>query len=125
MLQQTKIFLWRTIAVLALILGVIGAFLPIMPTVPFVLVAAWAGGHGWPQLEQYLLNHPKYGCHIRQWREHGAVSRRAKSFAIFMMTCSGTMLWFTPAPVWSKWAVSLTMASVGLWLWLRPEPEQC
>ncbi|MCB5187816.1 YbaN family protein [Methylobacillus caricis] len=125
MLQQTKIFLWRILAVIALILGVIGAFLPIMPTVPFVLMAAWAGGHGWPQLEHYLLNHPKYGCYIRQWREHGAVSRKAKCFAIFMMSCSGVMLWFSPAPLWSKWAVTLTMASVALWLWLRPEPKQC
>ncbi|MBL8506445.1 YbaN family protein [Methylobacillus glycogenes] len=122
MLEQTKTILWRILAVISLILGVIGAFLPIMPTVPFVLVAAWAGGQGWPELERYLLNHPRYGQHIRQWRENGAVSRKAKCFAVFMMSCSSIMLWFSPAPLWSKWAVSLTMAAVAIWLVLRPEP---
>lgn len=125
MLRQTQILLWRLLAIISLILGVIGAFLPIMPTVPFVLVAAWAGGHGWPALEHYLLNHPKYGHHIRDWRERGAVSRKAKYIAIFMMSCSATGLWFSPAPLWAKWGVSLTMATVALWLSLRPEPVPC
>lgn len=121
MLRQTKIILWRVLAVVSLILGVIGAFLPIMPTVPFILLAAWAGERGWPQLERYLLNHPKYGHHIRDWRECGAVSRKAKYIAIFMMSCSATGLWFSPAPQWAKWAVTLIMATVAIWLWKRPE----
>lgn len=122
MLRHTKILLWRLLAVISLILGVIGAFLPIMPTVPFVLLAAWAGERGWPQLERYLLNHPRYGHHIRDWREQGAVSRKAKYIAVFMMSCSAIGLCFSPAPLWAKWGVTLTMAVVAIWLVLRPEP---
>ena len=65
-----------------------------LPTVPFVLLAAWAAGKGWPELEQWLLHHPRYGGSIRAWRQHGAVSRRAKWLASVMMA---GQYWIDPA----------------------------
>lgn len=112
---------WRTLAVTCVVLGIIGAFVPVLPTVPFLLVAAWAAGKGWPRLETWLLDHPKYGATIRRWREHGAVPRRAKWAASGMMLLSAAMLVWSPVPVWVKWAVPALMAAVALWLWLRPE----
>lgn len=115
--------LWRVLAVVFVVLGVIGAFLPILPTVPFLIAAAWAGGRGWPALERWLLDHPGYGVHIRQWREAGAVPRRAKLFAIGMMTISSVaLLLFVDAPLAIKVVVPLVMAVVAVWLWMRPEP---
>ena len=61
-----KLVLWRMLALLTLLLGLIGVFVPGLPTVPFLLVAAWAGGHGWPALERWLLAHPKHGPAIRR-----------------------------------------------------------
>lgn len=116
-----RILLWRTIAVLALLLGIIGLLLPIMPTVPFLLVAAWAGGKGWPVLEERLLAHPKYGPQILAWRRYGVVKRRAKVIAIVMMSGSAIMLSFSPAPLAVKLAVVTIMATVAIWLVLRPE----
>jgi uncharacterized membrane protein YbaN (DUF454 family) len=83
---------WRTLAVVCVVLGMIGVVLPGLPTVPFLLAAAWAGGRGWPALEIWLLNHPRHGPGIRRWRERRAVPRRAKLAAI------GTMLVSTPRP---------------------------
>lgn len=123
MLRQTQLFLWRTIAIVALALGVIGIALPIMPTVPFLLVAAWAGSKAWPSLEQWLLNHRLYGGHIRNWRAHGAVPRYAKVCAILMMTVSAVGLQFTLAPLWLKVAVPSTMFVIAVWLAMRPEPR--
>jgi uncharacterized membrane protein YbaN (DUF454 family) len=118
-----RILLWRTIAILALLLGVIGLLLPIMPTVPFLLVAAWAGGKGWPVLEQKLLAHPKYGPQIIVWRKYGVVKRQPKVIASVMMGGSAIMLGFSPAPFAVKFAVIGIMATVAVWLWLRPEAE--
>lgn len=118
-----RILLWRTIAILALLLGVIGLLLPIMPTVPFLLVAAWAGGKGWPVLEQKLLAHPKYGPQIIAWRKYGVVKRQPKVIASVMMGGSAIMLGFSPAPFAVKFAVIGIMATVAVWLWLRPEAE--
>lgn len=113
--------LWRTLALLCVLLGLLGVFLPGLPTVPFLLVAAWAGGRGWPALEAWLLNHPRHGAGIRRWRERGAVPRRAKWAASGMMLLSAGALQLAPLPLWSKLGVPLLMAAVALWLWLRPE----
>ncbi|MBW8845363.1 MAG: YbaN family protein [Burkholderiales bacterium] len=113
--------LWRALAVLCIVLAVIGVVLPVLPTVPFLLVAAWAAGNGWPALETWLLNHPRFGPGIRRWRESGAVPRRAKWLATVMMACSAVLLMLTPAPPAVRIAVTAVMAAVAIWLWRRPE----
>jgi uncharacterized protein len=120
-IRRTQQFLWRLLALVALLLGVVGAFLPIMPTVPFVLLAAWAAGRGWPELEAWLLRHPRWGPRIRDWREHGAVSRRAKFFAVSAMAASGLLLVFLPVHPWIRAGVWLVLVIVAAWLWRRPE----
>ncbi len=112
---------WRALALLALALGLVGVVVPGLPTVPFLLVAAWAGGKGWPALEAWLLRHPRHGPTIRRWREHGAIPRRAKWAASGMMLFSGLVLWFTALPLALRVGVPLFMAAVAVWMWLRPE----
>lgn len=114
-------FLWRLLAVVCVALGVIGMAVPVVPTVPFLIVAAWAGSRGWPRLETWLLEHPRHGPHIRRWRDHGAVPRRAKWFASVMMVFSASALALSPAAVWLKLGAPSVMAIVALWLWRRPE----
>jgi len=114
--------LWRGLAIVSLILGLIGVILPGLPTVPFLLLAAWAGGRGWPALEAWLLNHPRHGADIRRWREHGAVPRRAKWAASAMMVFSTFVIALAPVPLWLKVAVPASMLVVAAWLWRQPEP---
>ncbi|WP_343626848.1 YbaN family protein [Roseateles puraquae] len=116
-----RTLLWRALALLSVALGLIGIVLPGLPTVPLLLLAAWAGGKGWPALEAWLLNHPRHGPAIRRWRERGAVPRRAKWAATGMMGLSATALAVSPAPLAVKLAVPAFMAAVALWLWTRPE----
>ena len=113
--------LWRALALLSLMLAVAGVVLPVLPTVPFLLLAAWAAGKGWPALETWLLNHAHFGPGIRRWRERGAVPRRAKWLATAMMTGSAVMLALSPLPLAVKIAVPAVMAAVAIWLWRRPE----
>ncbi|QBK06552.1 DUF454 domain-containing protein [Hylemonella gracilis] len=115
------LFVWRVLAIVCVALGVIGAFLPVMPTVVFLLVAAWAAGKGWPQLEVWLLTHPRHGASIRAWRERGAVPRRAKWLASLMMGLSSVALVASPLALWWRIGLPLGMACIALWLWTRPE----
>ena len=119
--RPVTLLLWRSLALACVALGLAGAVLPALPTVPFLLVAAWAGGRGWPRLELRLLNHPKYGADIRRWRDHGAVPRRAKWFATLMMLASTAVLAISAVPLALKLGVPAFMAGVALWLWRRPE----
>ena len=121
MWHLTRIVLWRALALVSLLLGLIGIPLPGLPTVPFVLLSAWAAGKGWPALEQRLLTHPKYGPALVQWRSHGIVSRRAKLLASVMMLASVIALQFSAAPFWLNLLLPLFLSAVAIWLWRRPE----
>ena len=112
---------WRALALLCVVLAGIGVVLPGLPTVPFLLVAAWAGGHGWPRLERWLLAHPRLGPPIHRWRAHGAVPRRAKWFASGMMVVSTVVIALSAAPLAAKLGVPGVMLVTAIWLWLRPE----
>lgn len=113
---------WRVLAVLALGLAILGAILPVMPTVPFLLLAAWAAGRGSPRFERWLLEHRVFGPPIVRWREHRSVSRRAKWTASGLMLLSAVSVQFfnqIPAPL--RMLVPIGLAAAALWLWLRPE----
>jgi uncharacterized protein len=112
---------WRTLALACLLLGAIGAFLPLLPTTPFLLVAAWAAGKGWPQFEAWLLAHPRHGPTIRRWRERRAVPLSAKWWAGTTMLVSVVLLAVSSAPLVLKWSTPALLAAVAVWLWRRPE----
>lgn len=119
--RALSLVLWRSLALVALVLGLVGVFLPGLPTVPFLLVAAWAGGRGWPRLERWLLEHPRHGPHIRRWRDHRAVPRNAKWAATITMVVSTALIAASSAPLALKIGVPALMLVVGTWLWMRPE----
>ena len=113
--------LWRALALVCLLLALVGLVLPVLPSVPFLLLAAWAAGRGWPALEAWLLNHPRFGATIRSWRAHGAVPRRAKWLASVMMLVSAVGIGLSPLPLWLRMGLPVTMLVVAIWLWCRPE----
>ncbi len=121
MLRYSRMLFWRTLAVVSLLLGLIGIPLPLLPTVPFILLSAWAAGKGWPALEQLLLAHPQFGPPILAWRRHGVVPRRAKYLASVMMLLSALLLQVSAAPLLLKLLLPCFLLLVAIWLWRRPE----
>lgn len=116
-----KVFLWRGLAVTFTGTGVLGIFVPLLPTTVFFILAAWAGKLGWPELEARLLEHPKYGPSIIRWREHGIVPRKAKWAASATMTISLAFVWLGPVNRWVAIGVTMLLAAIATWLWTRPE----
>lgn len=105
-------------------LGIIGAFLPVMPTTVFLILAAWSFGRSSPRLEAWMLNHPKFGGVIRDWREHGAVPRRVKYLACSGMAVGFAVFWLsTHPPLWLGALVALGMLGCALWISTRPERQ--
>lgn len=102
-------------------LGVIGAFLPVLPTTPFLLLAAGLFARASPQLEQWLLNHRIFGASLRLWREKGAISRRAKTGAVSLMAASfGLFFFFTHPSLALTAIVAAAMALPALFILTRP-----
>jgi uncharacterized protein len=111
-------------AALCVALGVIGIFVPGLPTTVFILLAAWAAARSSPRFATWLESHATFGPMIRDWRERGAVSRRAKISATVVMAISSTILFQTTSRAWMAEAITAVMAVVLMWLWRRPEPEE-
>ncbi len=77
-----------TLGLLSSACGIAGIVLPLMPTTPFILLAAFAFARSSPRLHDWLVTHPRLGPTINGWRTHRAISRRAKitSVAFMVMT---------------------------------------
>jgi uncharacterized protein len=112
--------LWLGAGLTAVGLGAIGAFLPIMPTVPFLLLGAFCFARSNPAWEQRLLDHPSYGPSLRQWRERKAISRRAKVTAIGAMSVGAAVTWFTLGVPYIWISLAILVIS-GSWIWTRNE----
>ena len=76
-------------------LGMIGAVLPIMPTVPFLLLAVFCFARSNRAWEQRILDHPQWGPQILDWRERRAIRRPAKIAAITAMAAGVFFTWLT------------------------------
>jgi uncharacterized membrane protein YbaN (DUF454 family) len=111
--------LWKMAGGASLVLGLIGLFLPLVPTVPFVLLAAWCFSHGSARWERWLLNHPRLGPPLRDWRAHHAVPLRAKQMATLMMAFSSAGAWWLLPPRWG-WLPAVCCLAVATWLWRLP-----
>ena len=114
---------WWLLAYLALGLGIVGIVVPGLPTVPFVLLSAYAAARGSARLHAWLLAHRRFGPLIRDWQAEGAVSRRAKWLATVMMAAAAIVMFLSAPRWWMAATGTAIMVLVDAWLWSRPEPR--
>ena len=115
-------YLLLVFAVLCLALGIVGVFIPGLPTTVFILMAGWAAARSSPRFHEWLESHPLFGPMLRDWRKYGAVSRKAKITATVMMAGCAVILFYTTSRMWLAEIITGVMALVLMWLWRRPEP---
>ncbi len=111
--------LWNMLGLMALATGTIGIVVPLLPTVPFYILAAFLFGKGNPAFERRLLEHPRFGPHIRAWRERGAISRRGKIAAIAMLGASAAAGLLLIDPPWAYLPAGVALLT-GTWIATRP-----
>lgn len=110
---------------LALFLALVGVVLPLLPTTPFVLVAAACFARSSPRLHQRLLANRVFGPLIVDWSEHRAVPLRAKLLAVSMIAITGALtIGFVLETTWQRVLVGTTLATVSIWLISRPTAER-
>ena len=108
------------LGLVSLLVGAVGIFVPLLPTVPFVILAAFCFARSSPKLEARLLSHPTFGAHIRAWRERGAISRRGKRAAFIAFGASAVVGLLTIALPWSLIPAAAAVIG-GSWIATRPE----
>ena len=111
--------------VLALIAGVIGVFLPVVPTTPFLLLAAACFARASPSLYRWLADSRTFGPAIREWRRHRSIPWRAKLSAIVLLGVSIAVSATFFVPVWWGRIVLVAVGvAVGIWLSRIPSRER-
>ena len=105
---------------MALILGLIGVLLPVLPTTPFILLASACFMRGSPRFHDWLHNHRSFGPILTNWHRHGAVSRIVKKRAYWLISLSFTFSIILVPILWMK--PFLFLVFVILISWFRNVP---
>lgn len=113
--------LWIFLGILCLIAGFIGVFLPLLPTTPFALLAAFCFSKGSDTLYEWLLSSKLFGPLIKDWEAYGVIRlpvKRLSTGMIFLLF--GYTLIFVKVALWIKAIVSLSGILVLAFIWTRP-----
>ncbi|MBF2717682.1 YbaN family protein [Agrobacterium vitis] len=116
--------IYLTLGITMLILGFVGMLLPILPIMPttiLLILAAWFFGRWSPRLEARLLNHPRFGQTLRNWRDEGAVSARIKAVAVIGMV-GGFIIFCVTAFPGPRLAIPMGILIVGSAVFILTQP---
>lgn len=120
--------LYGVVGGIALALGIIGIFLPGLPTTPFVLLAAACFAKASPRVHQWMLQHQLIGPMLRSWEEHRSLTLRTKCVAIGSMSLMiAISIWSFSGRPWIQVSL-LALAAIGaatvLRIPTRPQENQ-
>ena len=122
--QCVRRHLWMALGWAALGLGVLGIVVPLLPTTPFLILAAYFFSQGSRRLHAWLLNHRVFGPPIENWRRHRALSTGAKLAALAAMALMLAISVVADVPAWALAVQAVILAGVAVFLLTRPTPPQ-
>jgi hypothetical protein len=112
---------WNAAGLVFVGIGIVGAFVPLLPTVVFLLLAAFCFARGSERLHDWLMNHRQFGPPIRDWRENGAIRRPAKRMAMVAIAASFVFSVALGAAVWMLGLQAMALGAVSVFILTRPE----
>jgi len=110
-------YFWMIIGSGSLGLGTLGIFLPLLPTVPFYLLAAFGFSKSSTKLHKWLLNHRVFGPDIRDWNQRRVIRKRAKIMAISAMIASVLLAYVLSVPLKFMIIQIVVLGFVGRFIW--------
>lgn len=103
-------------------LGVIGLFLPLLPTTCFMLLAVWLASKGSPRFALWIRRHPRFGPPIQAWERERAIPRHAKQLAVALLALSIIVLALTVSALTVRIVLIAGLSMLAVWIYTRPEP---
>ena len=116
--------LWVATGGIALGVGMIGVVVPLLPTTPFLILAAWCFSRGSRRLHAWLIGHRTFGPPVRDWREHRAISPKSKLSAVIAVALIFALSVVLQAPTWAIVMQGIVLAGVVVFLVTRPAPPK-
>lgn len=123
-------FLWVRLAfgalgTLFLLVGIIGIFMPILPTTPFLLLATACYARSSRRFYNWLMNHPALGPLIVEWRTYRSIPWRVKLVAVATMTLTfGSSIIFFIKDGWLQLALAFFGVMMVIWLYRIPSRDR-
>ncbi len=121
-MTRAKRIILFVIGIIALALGALGIVLPLLPTTPLVLLAAFAFANSSETLHQWLLDHNVFGPMIANWRRHGAISQFAKVVSVLSMAAILLISLLLAAPTSVVVAQAVILGACAVFIVSRPVP---
>ena len=98
---MVKRFFLISVGWLSIVLGLIGIFLPILPTTPFILLAAWCFARSSDKFHHWLRNHPRLGLIVRSWEDGKGVPQHVRNRVLVLLWISLTSSSLIIGEVWA------------------------
>jgi len=108
-MKQTLHYCLISLGWLCVVLGVIGIFLPLLPTTPFILLAAWCFAKSSPRFHNWLLSHPTLGPIVHTWQSGEGIPRKVRNKILIVMWIS---MLVSMLIIGKWWSVAL-LAAIG------------
>jgi uncharacterized membrane protein YbaN (DUF454 family) len=119
--SPTRRIVYLVVGLLFVTLGFIGAFLPVLPTTPFLILAVACFARSSRRLESWLCDHPRFGPALRDWRQRGAIPRKAKLMSLAGTSVGFVLFWLAGSPgPWLMIAVAGLILAGLVFVFSRP-----
>ncbi|WP_058971725.1 DUF454 family protein [Type-D symbiont of Plautia stali] len=105
---------------LAIVLGTLGIVLPLLPTTPFVLLAAWCFARSSPRFHHWLLWRSPFGRYIRHWQQHRAMPPGAKGRAMLLIIVTFAVSIYVVDMLWVRIMLGVMLCALLLFMWRIP-----
>lgn len=109
--KSVQKYILASIGLLSVVLAIIGIFIPLLPTTPFLLLAAGCFVRSSDRLYKWLIKHKWLGPYIRNYREHKAVTRKVKITTLILLW--GT-IGYTAFRVISYWPLRILLLLIAI-----------
>lgn len=116
-------YVYLVLGWLAVALGAVGIVLPVLPTTPLMILAAFLFTKGSPRARAWLVEHAHFGPHIRAWEAQGAIAPRAKYWAVTVMAGVFAVSVLVGLAWWVLLIQGLCMGPAAIFILTRPDPS--
>ena len=113
--------MWLLAGWVSLLVGLVGVIVPLLPTTPFILLAAFCFQRGSDRLHRWLVHHPRFGPLIAHWRERGAIPPYAKRNAMIALIAVLAISWFAGVAAYVLLVQAVVLTAVATFILTRPD----